>query len=137
MPSVIVALDALPVTPNGKLDRGALPEPGRGASGAGAAVRRASHADGGAARRDLGRPLPVDRVGIDDNFFDLGGHSMLALRARPRGSTSGWRVDVFLTVVFEHPTVRGLAEAVAASMLEDEGDDDLDALLDELETADA
>jgi acyl carrier protein len=136
VPSVIVTLEELPVTPNGKLDRAALPDP-----------------DG--ARPVLDQPyvaprtpteellveiweglLPVDRVGIDDDFFDLGGHSMMALRLVAR-IHERLGVDVFLTAVFEHPTVRGLADAVAASMLADEGDDDLDALLDELETAGA
>jgi acyl carrier protein len=80
--------------------------------------------------------LPVDRVGIDDNFFDLGGHSMLALRLVARIQDT-FDVDLFLTAVFEHPTVRELAEVVAVRMLEDAADDGLDALLDDLEAAEA
>jgi amino acid adenylation domain-containing protein len=136
VPSVIVTLDELPVTPNGKLDRAALPDP----DGARPVLEQPYVAPRTPMEELLVEIweglLPVNRVGIDDDFFDLGGHSMLALRLVAR-IHERLGVDIFLTAVFEHPTVRGLAEAVATSMLEEEGDDDLDALLDELETAEA
>jgi amino acid adenylation domain-containing protein len=136
VPSVIVPLDKLPVTANGKLDRAALPAP----DGARPVLEQSYVASRTPTEEQLVAIweglLPVDRVGIDDNFFDLGGHSMLALRLVARIQDT-FDVDLFLTAVFEHPTVRELAEVVAVRMLEDAADDGLDALLDDLEAAEA
>ncbi|WP_162624807.1 non-ribosomal peptide synthetase [Streptomyces cadmiisoli] len=103
LPNAIVALAALPRTPNGKLDRRALPPPP--AARAGLAAR--SH------REELlcqlfAEVLGVPRVGADDNFFDLGGHSLLAatLAGRIRAELD---VELGLGLLFEHPTVSGLA----------------------------
>ena len=82
LPQHIVALDAIPLLPNGKIDRKCA----AGAGDAGVAARRASAATGD---RDRDRAvadvwqrlLGVEHVGRDDNFFDLGGHSLLAMRA--------------------------------------------------------
>jgi amino acid adenylation domain-containing protein len=130
VPSVIVPLD------KGKLDRAALPAP----DGARPVLEQSYVASRTPTEEQLVAIweglLPVDRVGIDDNFFDLGGHSMLALRLVARIQDT-FDVDLFLTAVFEHPTVRELAEVVAVRMLEDAADDGLDALLDDLEAAEA
>jgi amino acid adenylation domain-containing protein len=136
VPSVIVPMDALPVTPNGKLDRAALPDP-EGAR----PVLEQPYVEPGTPMEELlveiwESLLPVDRVGIDDDFFDLGGHSMLALRLVAR-IQERLGVDLFLTAVFEHPTVRELAEVVASRMVEEADDDGLVTLLDELEAAGA
>ena len=133
VPSAVVILDELPVTANGKLDRSALPA---------ATTREALSVRFVAPQTPVEERLaalwtellPVDRVGIDDDFFDLGGHSMLALRLVARIQDT-FGVDVFLTVVFEHSTVRELAAHVSDRMMEDEGHDELEALLDELEIA--
>ncbi|GHJ15415.1 hypothetical protein TPA0908_34100 [Micromonospora sp. AKA38] len=102
VPTTVVLLDALPVTPNGKLDRAALPAP--------------VHTPGRAARNpreqmiaDLfAEALGVDAVGVDDNFFDLGGHSLLATRLISRIRTT-MSADVQIRALFETPTVAGLA----------------------------
>jgi catechol 2,3-dioxygenase-like lactoylglutathione lyase family enzyme len=108
VPAAVVLLPAMPLTPNGKLDRKALP--------ALAGEARASARPYTAARTDDERAiaeiwaavLGVPRVGMDDNFFDLGGHSLLLaqvhaqLRARVRA-------DLPLVKLIEHPTVGALA----------------------------
>jgi acyl-CoA synthetase (AMP-forming)/AMP-acid ligase II/acyl carrier protein len=137
VPAVVLPLDELPVTANGKLDRAALPAPG--------ITRAAALADQYVAPQSpleeqladiWASLLPVDRIGVDDDFFDLGGHSMLALRLVAR-IYEAFGVDLFLTAVFEHPTVRGLAEVVTERMLEETSADGLEELLDELEAAEA
>ena len=83
-PTAFVALDALPLTPNGKLDRRALPAPEHGPGRR--ALRTAPRTErGGGARRGLWREvLGLERVGRDDDFFDLGGHSLLLVRLQTR-----------------------------------------------------
>ncbi|PQM19320.1 AMP-binding enzyme, partial [Streptomyces xinghaiensis] len=81
VPSAFVALDALPLTASGKLDRRALPAPAAASGGEGRAPRTAREHRLAEIFRDL---LGVERVTIDDNFFDLGGHSLLATRLLSR-----------------------------------------------------
>jgi hypothetical protein len=97
IPSLFVAVDAIPRTPNGKVDRRALPDPvGAGGSAAGGYVEPAT-----AAERLIARvwadTLKIERVGAEDNFFDLGGHSLLALRvAAAVEAETGWRMAPFV-----------------------------------------
>jgi hypothetical protein len=84
LPSAFVMLDALPLTPNRKIDRKALPAPegarpdgGRAYAPPETATERAM----AAIWQDL---LKVGEVGLDDNFFDLGGHSLLAVECVAR-----------------------------------------------------
>ncbi|MFF2348218.1 amino acid adenylation domain-containing protein [Kitasatospora sp. NPDC058115] len=112
LPGAYTVLDAFPLTPNGKLDRAALPEP---------AVERAepdpAREEGGldataAAVLAIWREvLRLDDLGPDEDFFDLGGHSLLitAIAARIRQQLG---VAVPLDVFFDTPTVRGVAAAV-------------------------
>ena len=75
--------------------------------------------------------LGVERVGIDVPFWDLGGHSLLATRVLAR-LLDATGVELPLQVLFEHPTVRQLAEAVGRQLLDD-GGDEVDEYLAELE----
>ncbi|WP_437547001.1 amino acid adenylation domain-containing protein [Sorangium sp. So ce367] len=112
IPAAFVLLEELPLSPNGKVDRRALPAPRSTRDAVGRALV--------APRTDLERAiaevwqdaLSVPQVGIHDNFFDLGGHSLLLpkihgrLRAMARG-------ELPMLVLFQHPTVASLAEALS------------------------
>ncbi|MFI1708376.1 amino acid adenylation domain-containing protein [Streptomyces griseoruber] len=105
VPAGFAALDALPLTHNGKLDRDALPAPEiTGAAG--------SRAPRTSVERTLcalfAELLDVDRVGIDDSFFALGGDSPLAVRLAARAREAS--VVIAPRDVFRHKTVAGLAE---------------------------
>ncbi|GLZ32188.1 hypothetical protein Lesp02_43760 [Lentzea sp. NBRC 105346] len=108
VPAAIVMLPALPLTPNGKLDRRALPAP----DFAGRARGRAPRTTVERVLCELfGEVLGLGTVGIDDNFFDLGGHSLLTIRlAGLVAERLGVRIGVM--ALFQTPTVAELAPVV-------------------------
>ena len=118
IPAAWVFLDALPLSPGGKVDRRALaridpqPEP-RGEE---------TDAPRSPAEETLARiwaeVLQVDRVGVQDNFFDLGGDSILSLRVVARAAEAGLQVTP--RQVFDRPTVAALAEVAVALGSEDD-----------------
>jgi amino acid adenylation domain-containing protein len=108
VPAVFVMLPAFPVTPNGKADRAALPEPDLGRpelANAFVAPRGDLERSVAALWREL---LGVGQVGVHDNFFDLGGHSLLMSELKARLATSMHR-EVSMVELFQNPTVSSLA----------------------------
>ncbi|MFJ2663673.1 non-ribosomal peptide synthase/polyketide synthase [Nocardia fluminea] len=106
VPAAVVALDAVPLTPVGKLDRAALPVPVFEA----AAYRAPETAAEQVVAAAFAEVLGLDRVGRDDDFFDLGGNSLLATRLMARiGTDLGIRLPV--RQLFDTTTVLALAAA--------------------------
>ncbi|HEY6320596.1 MAG TPA: amino acid adenylation domain-containing protein, partial [Thermoanaerobaculia bacterium] len=109
VPSAFVLLDRLPLTPSGKVDRRALPAPAWGAPAGGAARAAPSTPAEESVARLWAEVLGVGEVGRDDNFFDLGGHSLLLARLHVRLENLLGR-EISLLDLFLHPTVRAQAE---------------------------
>ncbi|WP_154640396.1 non-ribosomal peptide synthetase, partial [Serratia marcescens] len=110
VPSAWVVVAALPLSPNGKLDRRALPEPQGAQSQAAYEAPQGEHETLLAAIwRDL---LNVEQVGRHDNFFELGGHSLLAVKLMAQLRRAGWGANV--QTLFSTPTLSALAQAMSA-----------------------
>jgi aspartate racemase len=112
VPSLIVQLDDLPLTTNGKVDRAALPHPPEVSSAAASAPIPGAGPGGEVAaiwQRVLGRA-----VGPEDNFFDLGGTSLQLLQVHAELSRTYSR-DIPLMMLFEHPTVGSLSRHLAGA----------------------
>lgn len=110
IPSVFVTLRALPLTPNGKLDRRALPEPGRARPDLGSeplAPRTGTEETLAGVWQEV---LKLDRVGVQDDFFALGGDSILCIQIISRLSSLGVRLTP--RQLFEFPTVEELAAVI-------------------------
>ena len=105
IPALWVELESLPLTTNGKIDRKALPDPeGTTAEGGYAAPRNETEQQLAAIWQEL---LGVERVGINDNFFEIGGHSLLAMRVV---SAIRKELNVELTIrdLFVYPNIASL-----------------------------
>jgi acyl carrier protein len=132
LPAAFVVLEALPLTPAGKVDRRALPEPDR-------------------ARPDLGHPfvpprLPIEtqvaaiwadvmdleQVGLHDNFLDLGGHSLQATRIISRVIHT-LRVELPVQALFNAPTVAEMALLIIQHQAQQATPEDMERMLTELE----
>ncbi|WP_190147081.1 non-ribosomal peptide synthetase, partial [Streptomyces coeruleorubidus] len=109
VPETFVALDALPLTVNGKLDAKALPAPAARVAASEYAAPRSALEERTAAV--WGEVLGVDRVGVHDSFFDLGGHSLRAITLAGRLREAG--LDVGVRDLFEYRTVALLCEQLA------------------------
>ncbi|NXY98117.1 amino acid adenylation domain-containing protein [Streptomyces sp. BR123] len=110
IPSAYLRLPALPLTANGKLDRRALPAPGREATAVGEHVEARDAAEAAIAAV-WAEVLGLEQVGVHDNYFDLGGDSIRAVSLVGALRQAGWETSV--RDVFEHRTVARLRAALA------------------------
>ena len=112
LPHVFMKLDALPLDPNGKVDRKALPAPALGDQSSGYAPPRNELET--EITRIWQEALGLKKIGIHDNFFHLGGHSLLATQIMSRIKRA-LKLDVPLRTIFDHPTIASFAQAAAAA----------------------
>ncbi|HEX6293450.1 MAG TPA: phosphopantetheine-binding protein, partial [Herpetosiphonaceae bacterium] len=116
VPSAFVVLDALPLTANGKLDRRALPEP---------EGQRPAAIEYVAPQTDIERAvaqvwqdvLGLDKVGLYDNFFDLGGHSLLMVQIHSK-LRNALGTDISMVDLFTYPTVSTIAQHLSQTRVE-------------------
>jgi surfactin family lipopeptide synthetase C len=132
MPDAFVLLTEMPLNENGKVDRAALPAPHSDRAGA-----QGTGAEPQTPVEELlvgiwGELLGVERVGVDENLFDLGLQSLLAMRAVSR-VRDALGVDLPLRAPFESPTVRGLAASIERVRAEAGDGEDLARMLAEVE----
>jgi amino acid adenylation domain-containing protein len=111
LPSAFVSLTALPLTQHGKVDRRALPAPGRQRSEPSGSYVAPRNAVEEVLADIWAQVLEVERVGAHDNFFDLGGHSLLGTQVTSR-IFDAFSVELPLRHLFQSPTLSGLAEAL-------------------------
>jgi acyl carrier protein len=112
VPAAFVFVDALPLTPNGKIDRRALPAPSEAGDGPSlpfASPRAGIESVVAGIWRSV---LHVDRVGVDDNFFDLGGHSLLVVQLQSK-LRERFDHELSLMELFRRPTVGAIADFLA------------------------
>jgi amino acid adenylation domain-containing protein len=112
VPSTFTTLGAFPLTPNGKVDRRRLPAPDeRRAAGRSAFLAPRDEIERAIAGvwRDV---LRVDEVGVDDNFFDLGGHSLLLVQVQAKLRAALAR-EIAIVEMFQYPTIRAMATHLA------------------------
>lgn len=110
IPSSFVALEAMPLTPSGKIDRRSLPEADRGIAAADLVLpRNPVEAAMAAIWVDV---LDCERVSVTDNFFELGGHSLLATQIISR-LRDRFAIDLPLTRLFEFPTIESFASELS------------------------
>ncbi len=112
LPAIIIPLDAWPLTPNGKVDRKALPSPENKPAVEYVAPRNDVEERLAGIWSDV---LGIEKVGVYDNFFDLGGHSLLAARAVSKFRNE-FDVEIPLRALFELHTVADIAEYLQTLM---------------------
>ncbi|MCB1021366.1 MAG: AMP-binding protein, partial [Acidobacteria bacterium] len=114
IPSQVVVLDRMPLTPNGKVDRKALPSPSAQPAAAPAAAAGGVEETIQAIWREA---LGLAEVGVTENFFDLGGHSLLVVQVQ-RKLKEATGEEIALTDMFRFPTIRSLAEHLSGAAAE-------------------
>ncbi|MEG4011367.1 MULTISPECIES: non-ribosomal peptide synthetase [unclassified Microcoleus] len=111
MPSAFVLLEAMPLTPNGKIDRRSLKAPDKNTAEFESNFTCPRTPDEQLIAEIWAEVLGLERVGIHDNFFELGGHSLLATQAIAR-LREAFQIELPLRVLFESPTVATFTESL-------------------------
>jgi acyl carrier protein len=111
IPSIFLTIDSIPLTPNGKLDRRALPEPDKQRPNLWSEYRMPRNVVEKAIAGIWQEVLNLEKVGIHDNFFDLGGHSLLLVQVHAKLKEK-FKSDLSLIELFNYPTVFDLARYV-------------------------
>ena len=125
VPTAFVLLDRLPLSPNGKVDRAALPEPAQAGSQAGEAFTAPTSPTDRQLAALWTEVLGLDQVGVDQNFFEVGGDSLLAIQLITKATEAGLAIDP--RELFVHQTIGELAAIVdrsSAAASEDATNDD-------------
>jgi acyl-CoA synthetase (AMP-forming)/AMP-acid ligase II/acyl carrier protein len=134
VPSAFVMLESLPLTPNGKLDRRALPQKCDRVSEKTAFTEPQTPTEKELAQIWMA-VLELEEVGINESFFDIGGHSLMAMQLVSRVRMR-LGVDLALSDVYAAPTIQSLAELVEEEILANADSNQIDELLDRLEKID-
>ncbi|HKU72447.1 MAG TPA: amino acid adenylation domain-containing protein [Pyrinomonadaceae bacterium] len=131
VPAVMVELEELPLLPNGKLNRRALPATDQ----AGSAVKRSYTPPRTPVERQLVKMwqelLGMERVGIDEHFFELGGHSLMLTQLTSR-IRKEFQVNIPLRVLFDAPTITAMADAILAGQMDQVDKQKVDEMLQRL-----
>jgi non-ribosomal peptide synthetase component F len=121
VPSTFVELATLPLTANGKVDKRALPEPGKVRPNVAAQYEAPSSTTEKRLGKVWATVLGIDAIGVNDDFFELGGHSLLAIQVMARINEQ-FKIIVPLRTLFESSTIKTLAEQVEALARKETGD---------------
>jgi len=118
VPASFVFLDTLPLNPNGKIDRHALPAPHTSDLGLSTNFVPPQNATEEVLANIWVKVLRLEQVGIHDNFFELGGHSLLATQVMSR-VRKAFQIEMPLQILFENPTIASLAQAIAQTQIQE------------------
>jgi amino acid adenylation domain-containing protein len=135
IPAAFVQMDALPLTPNGKVNRLALPVPDNYRPDQESVFLAPQTPIEQEIAEIWTAVLSVENVGINDNFFDLGGHSLMATQLISRVKKK-FGIDLSLPEFFKSPTIKDLAEIVETQIFMKSNAAKLDELLDKMENLD-
>lgn len=135
-PSTFNFLAALPLRPNGKVDRKALPAPDDASVDPARIFVAPSTPNEIVLAGIWAEVLKLDKIGIDENFFELGGHSLLATQVVSRARRA-LEIELPLRALFETPTIAGLAAAVIQSQMAKVDEDEVTRFLAQLESSSA
>jgi acyl carrier protein len=132
IPSTFVFLDALPRSPNGKVDRKALPNPGiyRAARDTPLVVPRTRIEEELA--KIWAEVLSIEQVGVHDNFWELGGHSLAAMRVISR-VVEKFLIELPIQTLFEAPTVASMGKELVNYQMQNRQGEELLRLVAEIE----
>ena len=118
VPATFVRLDAFPLTPNGKIDRRALPLPDGDRSDLEITFVAARNLEEEIVSKIWGEVLNIDPVGVHDNFFELGGDSLLVTQVISRLHQT-FQLNIPVRTFFEVPTIAELVAVIEASLIEE------------------